>query len=67
MDILTILRLALGTILIFIGLLIIVLAIIGIFRLNNFKTCMYSCILLDFKPYMQPFNCKDRKSNKCKY
>ena len=47
MDILTILRLALGTILIFIGLLIIVLAIIGIFRLNYVLNRMHVAATCD--------------------
>lgn len=47
MDILTVLRLAIGTILIFIGLLIIVLAIIGIFRLNYVLNRMHVAATCD--------------------
>ena len=47
MDILTILRLAIGTILIFIGLLIIVLAIIGIYRLNYVLNRMHVAATCD--------------------
>lgn len=47
MDILTVLRLGLGTILIFIGLLIIVLAIIGIFRLNYVLNRMHVAATCD--------------------
>lgn len=47
MDILTILRLAIGTILIAIGLIIIVLAIIGIFRLNYVLNRMHVAATCD--------------------
>ena len=47
MDILTILRLTAGTLLIFIGLLIIVLAIIGIFRLNYVLNRMHVAATCD--------------------
>ncbi len=47
MDILTILRLAIGTILIFIGLLIIVLAIIGVYRLNYVLNRMHVAATCD--------------------
>lgn len=47
MDMLTILRLAIGTILIFVGLLIIVLAIIGIFRLNYVLNRMHVAATCD--------------------
>lgn len=47
MDILTILRLAIGTVFIFAGLLTIVLAIIGIFRLNYVLNRMHVAATCD--------------------
>lgn len=47
MDILTILRFSIGTLLIFIGLLIIILAIIGIFRLNYVLNRMHVAATCD--------------------
>ena len=47
MDVITMIRLCLGAILIFIGLLIIVLAIIGIFRLNYVLNRMHVAATCD--------------------